>query len=103
MGLGQAVAVCLYELVRESKPPAGKAAKPAPHKAKPALAADVERLTAMLLHALRSSGYLNPDTPASEEKVRRIVRRLGLPADDSELWLGMMRQILWKLGKSSDK
>ncbi|HEU5401766.1 MAG TPA: RNA methyltransferase [Terriglobales bacterium] len=94
MNLGQAVAVCLYELIREKKPAAPKPAT------KPALASDVERFTGMLVEGLRASGYLNPDTPASEEKVRRIVRRLGLPADDAEVWLGMLRQILWKLGKS---
>ncbi len=97
MNLGQAVAVCLYELIRESKPLAPK------KTAKPAAAGDVERFSAMLLQALRASGYLNPDTPASEEKVRRIVRRLVLPAEDSEIWLGMLRQILWKLGKSPGK
>ena len=95
MNLGQAVAVCLYELIRESRPVATK------NVDKPALAGDVERFTAMLLQALRSSGYLNPDTPASHEKIRRIVRRLGLPAEDSETWLGMLRQILWKLGKKA--
>jgi len=97
MNLGQAVAVCLYELIRESKsiqPESGT---------KAAVAADVDRFTLMLLQALRTSGYLNPDTPASEEKVRRIVRRLGVPAEDSETWLGMLRQILWKLGKSPEK
>jgi tRNA/rRNA methyltransferase len=97
MNLGQAVAVCLYELVRESKTAASKGST------KSAQAADVERFSAMLLQALRASGYLNPDTAASEEKVRRIVRRLGLPAEDSEIWLGMLRQILWKLGKSPGK
>ncbi len=97
MNLGQAVAVCLYELVRDSKFAIARSV------AKGARAADVERFTAMLLRALRSSGYLNPDTPASEEKVRRIVRRLGLPAEDSEVWLGMLRQILWKLGKSAEE
>lgn len=97
MNLGQAVAVCLYELVRESKAVALKAST------RTAQAADVERFSTMLLQALRSSGYLNPDTPASEEKVRRIVRRLGLPAEDSEIWLGMLRQILWKIGKLPGK
>jgi TrmH family RNA methyltransferase len=94
MNLGQAVAVCLYELVRETRATAPKVS------AKPAIANDVERFTMMLIEALRSSGYLNPDTPASEEKIRRTVRRLGLPAEDAETWLGMLRQILWKLGRS---
>ena len=97
MNLGQAVAVCLYELVRETKAAAPKGS------AKPASASDVERFTNMLVEALRTSGYLNPDTPASEEKIRRTVRRLGLPADDAETWLGMLRQILWKLGNAPKK
>jgi len=94
MNLGQAVAVCLYELVRD-----GKAAKSV-GVGKPALSGDVERITSVLLQALHSSGYVNPKTAAStEEKIRRLVRRLKIPAEDTEVWLGMLRQILWKLGK----
>jgi tRNA/rRNA methyltransferase len=33
----------------------------------------------------------------AEEKVRRLVRRLSLPADDAEIWLGMLRQMIWKM------
>jgi tRNA/rRNA methyltransferase len=94
MNLGQAVAVCLYEIVRESKP------APRIRSAPPASAAEFERFTTMLVQALRTSGFLNPDTPAAEEKIRRTVRRLGIPADDAETWMGMLRQILWKLGRS---
>src|SRR5258708_37619596 len=53
MNLGQAVAVCLYELGRDPPP------VPQPEKHIDATAADLERLTALLLDALRSSGYLN--------------------------------------------
>jgi TrmH family RNA methyltransferase len=92
MNLGQAVAVCLYELVREAK-----AARPA-EKAPDATAGEVERITAMLVDALRASGYLKPRGAAmAEEKVRRLVRRLDLRAGDAEVWLGMLRQIVWKL------
>ena len=92
MNLGQAVAVCLYELVRDTK------AEPEREKLQPGTAGEVERITATLLDALRASGYLNPGSAASaEEKVRRLVRRLNLRAGDSEVWLGMLRQILWKL------
>ena len=31
--------------------------------------------------------------------LRRLVRRLNLPARDAEVWLGMLRQIVWKLRK----
>jgi len=30
-------------------------------------------------------------------KIRRLVRRLDLSAHDAEIWLGMFRQIQWRL------
>lgn len=90
MNLGQAAAVCLYELIRGGKLSERK------EKEKPAAAAELERITAMLLDALRVSGFLKPGA-ASEDKVRRLVRHLNVPADDAPLWLGMLHQILWKL------
>lgn len=95
MNLGQAVAVCLYELVRESE-----AALARPRRSRRAEAADVERITGLLLEALEQSGYVNPLTADSTEgKIRRLVRRLDLSAQDAKIWLGMLRQILWKLGQ----
>jgi TrmH family RNA methyltransferase len=95
MNLGQAVAVCLYELARNPKAPENTAAK-LPQRAS---AADTERFTVLLLEALRASGYIKPRIAAStEQKVRRLVRRLNLPAADAETWLGILRQILWKIG-----
>ena len=94
MNLGQSVAVCLYELMRNAQPP-----KPEPRK--PASAAELERITELLLASLEKSGYVNPRTAGSTaQKVRRMVRRLDLPARDSEIWMGMLRQILWKLDNS---
>jgi TrmH family RNA methyltransferase len=99
MNLGQAVAVCLYELARDPQAPT----KPERHPE--ASSADLERLTALLLDALRSSGYLksNPSgfqkrrsAAPTDEKIRRLVRRLRLSAADAELTLGILRQILWK-------
>lgn len=95
MNLGQAVAVCAYELARE---------EPDPTPGSPpesASAGEIERFTALLLQALEASGYVKPRTTASSEaKLRRLVRRLQVPAADAETWLGMLRQINWKLGKS---
>jgi len=92
MNLGQAVAICLYEFVRSPKT-AGVGQKQAP-----ATARQLERFTDMLLEALRMSGYIQPVAAASaQEKVRRLVRRLKLEARDAEVWLGMLRQIAWKL------
>jgi tRNA C32,U32 (ribose-2'-O)-methylase TrmJ len=51
-----------------------------------------------LLEALGKSGYVNPVTAFStDEKVRRLIRRLEIPARDVPVILGMLRQILWKL------
>lgn len=89
MNLGQAVAVCLYELVRNPVP-----AKPDARR--PATAEDLDRLTALLHEVLATSGYTHSDS--AEAKIRRLVRRLDLAGHDAEIWLGMIRQIQWKLG-----
>lgn len=95
MNLGQAVAVCLHELVRSPL-----AARIRPEEYKPADAAENDRITEMLLDALRRSGYVNPVVEGStEEKVRRLVRRMKLSAHDAPVLMGMLRQILWKLGE----
>ncbi|MGP0074759.1 MAG: RNA methyltransferase [Bryobacteraceae bacterium] len=88
MNLGQAVAVCLYELVRNPAPP-----KPDPRK--PALARDLDRLTGLLSEVLEESGYVHSE--GAEAKIRRLVRRLNLAGHDAQIWLGMIRQIEWKL------
>ena len=73
-----------------------------PEPVKPARAADLERFTELLDEALRLSGYVNPRTAKStEEKVRRLVRRLHLPARDAEVWFGILRQILYGLRSSA--
>jgi TrmH family RNA methyltransferase len=98
MNLGQAVAVCLYELIRDPK-----SARQS-EKLKPASAAELERITELLLDVLRSSGYIDLRRVADvDERIRRLVRRASLPARDTDLWLGMLRQILWKVssGKHS--
>jgi len=95
MNLGQAVAVCLYELTRAGKAPREKREKALPKSE------DLERITQLLFGLLRSSGYVKPRlAPAAEEKLRRMIRRLQLDASDAEVWLGMLRQIAWKLDDS---
>ncbi|MGD0467750.1 MAG: TrmJ/YjtD family RNA methyltransferase [Terriglobales bacterium] len=96
MNLGQAVAVCLYELVRGQKTAPAKA-MPAKREKTSATSGELERLTQVLLEVLRASGYVKPRTAAAEEKLRRLVRRMELNANDAEVLLGMVRQIAWKL------
>ncbi len=92
MNLGQAVAICLYELVRHATPIVREETSPA------ATAAELDRLTSVLLESLHESGYSNTNAgAATEEKTRRMIRRLNLSSRDGETLLGMMRQILWKL------
>jgi TrmH family RNA methyltransferase len=90
MNLGQAVAVCLYELIRKATPTK-------PEKRKAAASADLDRLTTRLTEVLQQSGYVHSD--GTEAKIRRLVRRLDLPAHDAEVWLGMLRQIQWKVSR----
>jgi TrmH family RNA methyltransferase len=94
MNLGQAVAVCLYELARhrneerQSSAPAAKRAN----------AAVNEQISELLLEALAKSGYIQPGSEAAcANKVRRMVLRLGLDPEDARIFLGMIRQIVWRL------
>ncbi len=93
MNLGQAVAVCLYEIVRS---PAAVRTKPEGRR--PANSEDVERLTTLLEEVLEHSGYVHTRVEGSTRiKIRRLVKRMDLDPHDAQVWLGMLRQILWKL------
>ncbi len=92
MNLGQAVAVCLYELIRKT-PEAS-----IPDDGAAASAGEIERIVEVLVEALGMSGYKAPGpSGATERRVRRLMRRLNLEKTDALLWLGMLRQIVWKL------
>jgi TrmH family RNA methyltransferase len=93
MNLGQAVAVCLYEIARNVN-----GERPAEEMPR-ASAGEVEMITSILLDSLRVSGYVKPGTEVvMEEKARRLVRRMNLQPGEATVWLGMLRQIAWKLG-----
>ncbi len=99
MNLGQAVALCLYELARDAA-----AVNARPERSRPAAAGEAEQIVRLLLDALRLSGYINPVTSTStEEKVRRLLLRLRISARDAPVLLGMLRQILWKLASSPER
>lgn len=96
MNLGQAVSICLYELIRDSKSTAKFERRAT--KAIPASAGEVERFTGVLTEALSLSGFLDRRTVAdADDRIRRLVRRLNLPQRDADMWTGIMRQIVWKL------
>jgi TrmH family RNA methyltransferase len=90
MNLGQAVAICLYELIRD-----GRAAAKS-EKQVLATGGEVERVTVLLAEVLSTSSYMLPQRAAeTEQRIRRMVRRLKLSAQDVEAWLGILRHIQW--------
>ena len=95
MNLGQAAAVCLYQIVRR----AGDAeVVGAGREPRAATGEETERLTALLRDVLEEAGYMRHH-PANSEitHLRRLLLRLRLTASDAPVWLGMLRQILWRL------
>jgi tRNA/rRNA methyltransferase len=98
MNLGQAVAICLYELVRDPD----AVAKPVKKIA--ASGEEVERITDTLLEALRASEYPKLNTSKSfHAAVRRMMRRFKMQPGDAEFLLGMLRQMVWKMGKGKER
>ncbi len=95
MNLGQAVAVCLYELVRETSV-SGSVGAAADER--PASAAELERLTGLVGEVLEVTEYARRH-PANvgEAELRRLVWRMGADAKSAPVWMGIFRQVLWKV------
>ncbi|GAC1418169.1 MAG: RNA methyltransferase [Acidobacteriaceae bacterium] len=97
MNLGQAVAVCLYELVRGSS--RERVAVPEGHglDGEPPAAAELDRLAVLLAEVLQATGYTRHH-PANtgEAELRRLVRRMGADTKTAPVWMGIFRQVLWK-------
>ena len=92
MNLGQAVAVCLYEITRIARKEVAGVQEAR------ASAGAVERLGESLREVLVDSGYTKPRAEsAAEERTRRMLKRLSLTQADAEVLLGMLRQIAWKI------
>jgi len=91
MNLGQAAAVCLYEIAR------GKSrAKKKEEKSAAARMETVERIGEALLPVLVQSGYTGErKKELAEEKLRRMLRRMAMTEADAEVLLGMVRKIGW--------
>jgi tRNA/rRNA methyltransferase len=115
MNLGQAVAVCLYELTARGKTdasprdknqdvarighpnPAEEYAPPASPR-DPACARDLELLAGVVAETMQAANY----SPAAMQKANRhdldlLLRRLQLERRDARRILGLFRRILWRL------
>jgi tRNA/rRNA methyltransferase len=96
MNLGQAVAVCLYELASRafSRPPAESASP----QAIPAPSTSLDLLAAVIEQTMTAAGY-SPRAmlPANRHDLRLLLRRLAPSALDTRRMLGLFRRILWRL------
>ena len=92
MNLGQAVAVCCYEIARN-------AVTQQSLKTPASVPAGVrERILSLLLPILKVSGFLHDEGIAERtRKLRRFVSRLRLAPEDGQMLLAILRQIDWKL------
>ena len=109
MNLGQAVAVCLYELAAERSASPGAGGKerstarithtdPDEPAAAPASMRDLNLLAEVIAETMQAADY----SPAAMQKANRhdldlLLRRLVLTRDDARRSLGLFRRILWRL------
>ena len=115
MNLGQAVAVCLYELAtaalrqtaqEEESVAASQAkggAKADSSVGSSATSGDLERLGGLIEETMLAAGY-SPRAmqAANRHDLRTTLRRLHLNAADTRRLFGLFRRILWKLGRGED-
>jgi tRNA/rRNA methyltransferase len=101
MNLGQAVAVCLYELAARIP---GAEVRPAPAHSEPApTSARLELLTGLIQETMDAAGYSPPAMqPANRHDLRLLLRRLNLSAHDTRRILGLFRRILWRLKRTPE-
>lgn len=92
MNLGQAVAVCCYELTRAETP-----LREPKTTRRVATAGEIETSLQLLLNVLREAKFVWPNTEAATTtKLRQRLLRLGLTPTDVNLLCGVLRQIQWR-------
>lgn len=95
LNLGQAVAVCLWELERDA---AGDVTVDAPAAEVRASSGELERLGGLLMEVLEAGGYTDPETWAgTRNELRRLLLRYPVTEAETFLLMGMARKLLWKL------
>lgn len=100
MNLGQAVAVCLYEISRNSHP-ATEAALGEP--AQPD-SGQLDRLAGLIEETMEAVNYSTRGMrSANGEALRVLLRRLMPNEADLRRMMGLFRRILWQLAKRSGK
>ena len=96
MNLGQAAAVCLYELATRCGVPA-EAHAPVPAAIAPS--ATLDCLADLIEQTMTASAYSpRAMVPANHHDLRVLLRRLALTPPDARRTMGLFRRILWRLG-----
>jgi tRNA/rRNA methyltransferase len=95
MNLGQAVAVCLYELTRRAD---SSTATQVPSVTSATFSGRLDLLAGVIEEAMQAVGY-SPRTmqSANRHDLRLLLRRLSLSSHDTRRILGLFRRILWRL------
>ena len=109
MNLGQAVAVCCYELTRagavSASPPSAMPIVPngaTVHVSAPANVQSLDHLFERAVRILDHVGYLQPKSrDAMLIKLRRVLFDLGLTNNDVKILGGILAQIEWKFANPS--
>ena len=98
MNLGQAVAVCLYELACRALPASHQAVTDVDSSAP---SATVDLLAGLVEKTMTAAGY-SPRVmqPANRHDLRLLLRRLAPSALDTRRMLGLFRRILWRINHS---
>jgi len=104
MNLGQAVAVCLYELASRVSEETCTPKAPEPeteHTHSVAASGDLELLAGVVEEAMTAAGY-SPRSmqAANHHDLRLLLRRLAPSSRDTRRILGLFRRILWRLNRN---
>ena len=106
MNLGQAVAVCLYEISRTPESSA-QPSQTLPDLARPissAGSAQLDRLAALVEETMEAVNYSTRGMrSANGQALRVLLRRLMPNEPDLRRMMGLFRRILWQLGRGSGK
>jgi TrmH family RNA methyltransferase len=99
MNLGQAVAVCLYELATRTWQTQGLPREPRTiANDSNAPAATLDRLGDVVHQTMTAAGYSPSEMEAANRHdLRLLLRRLNLNSADARRALGVFRRILWRL------
>ncbi len=108
MNLGQAVAVCLYELATRSlsnaQPPSEEISNQTENLPSASTSGNLDTLAELIGQAMAASDY-SPRAmqSANRHDLRLLLRRLHLNPADTRRALGLFRRILWRIERGQQQ